>query len=96
MTQDHQMPIIDIDIAVWNGKYHGSLPQSVPMVLLNEEWAQVVWNKTLKQLQAEGGLTYTEVIRNIFKSPVTQKLDPWKCIDWLKNHIQQHYIRSAV
>lgn len=95
MENNEKMPILSIDIAYYKSKGLGYIPEEVPMMLLNEDWAQAIHGQSLQRLKERGGMCYTEVVRNIVRIPLNKKLDEYKCIDWLKNHIKQHYIRSA-
>jgi len=48
-------------------RFHKNCPKSVPMSLLNEEWAQKNHGQTLKRLNERGGMGVMEILDNIHK-----------------------------
>jgi hypothetical protein len=50
-------------------KLYPDCPLSVPMILLNEEWAQKNHSQTLKRLAERGGLDPTEIMANVERRP---------------------------
>lgn len=48
-------------------KVHEICPQSVPMGLLNQDWAKINHDQTLERLDERGGMTVTEILANIYK-----------------------------
>lgn len=67
-----------------------NVPESVPMSMLNEDWAKRNHDQSLDTLNSRGGLGITELLANIHKTKVRHGIEKQHDVDELNELIQKH------